>query len=62
MAHRLIGYGTIADGADNTLKVMRSYQYHAAYKIYSQVVKRTNWDDGRQQGGYIYHTTGSGKP
>ncbi len=61
MAHRLIGYGTIADGADNTLKVMRSYQYHAAYKIYSQVVKRTNWDDGRQQGGYIYHTTGSGK-
>ena len=61
MAHRLIGYGTIADGTDYTLKVMRSYQYHAAYKIYSQVVKRTDWDDNQQKGGYIYHTTGSGK-
>lgn len=61
MAHRLIGYGTIADGTDNILKVMRSYQYHAAYKIYSQVVKRVDWDDGQQKGGYVYHTTGSGK-
>ncbi len=61
MAHRLIGYGTIADGTDNILKVMRSYQYHAAYKIYSQVVKRSDWDDGQQKGGYVYHTTGSGK-
>lgn len=61
MAHRLIGYGTIADGTDNILKVMRSYQYHAAYKIYSQVVKRVDWDDDGQNGGYVYHTTGSGK-
>jgi type I restriction enzyme R subunit len=61
MAHRLIGYGTIADGTDNILKVMRSYQYHAAYKIYTQVVKRVDWDDGQQKGGYVYHTTGSGK-
>ena len=61
MAHRLIGYGTIADGTDNILKVMRSYQYPAAYKIYSQVVKRIDWDDGQQKGGYVYHTTGSGK-
>ena len=61
MAHRLIGYGTIADGTDNILKVMRSYQYHAAYKIYSQVVKRVDWDDDGQKGGYVYHTTGSGK-
>lgn len=61
MAHRLIGYGTVADGTDNILKVMRSYQYHAAYKIYSQVVKRTDWDDEQQKGGYVYHTTGSGK-
>ena len=61
MAHRLIGYGTIADGTDNILKVMRSYQYHAAYKIYSQVVKRVDWDDRQQKGGYVYHTTGSGK-
>ena len=61
VAHQLIGYGTIADGTDNTLKVMRSYQYHAAYMIYSRVVKRVDWDDGEQRGGYVYHTTGSGK-
>ena len=61
MAHRLIGYGTVADGTDNTLKVMRSYQYHAAYKIFTKVVSHTDWDDNQQKGGYIYHTTGSGK-
>ena len=33
----------------------------AAYKIDSQVVKRVDWDDEGQKGGYVYHTTGSGK-
>lgn len=61
MVHKLIGYATIADGKDNTLKVMRSYQYHAATKIYTRVVGRTDWDFEDQKGGYIYHTTGSGK-
>ncbi len=61
MAHKLIGYATIADGKDNLLKVMRSYQYHAASKIYTRVVGRTDWDFEDQKGGYVYHTTGSGK-
>lgn len=60
MAHRLIGYGTISDDNDKLLKVMRSYQYHAADKIYTRVLGRV-WDISDQKGGYIYHTTGSGK-
>ena len=61
MAHRLIGYGTISDDKDNTLKVMRSYQYHAAYKIYTRVLGRHDWELSDQKGGFVYHTTGSGK-
>lgn len=60
MAHQLIGFYTVADHADGVLKVMRSYQYYAANAI-SDVVSKTNWDSGRQRGGYIWHTTGSGK-
>lgn len=60
MAHQLIGYYTIADDKDKTLKVLRSYQYYAAAKI-SDVVHRTNWDDHQHRGGYVWHTTGSGK-
>lgn len=60
MAHQLIGYYTIADDKDKTLKVLRSYQYFAASRI-SDVVHRTNWDDHQHRGGYIWHTTGSGK-
>lgn len=61
MAHRLIGYGTISDGKDKVLKVMRSYQYHAAYKVYTRVLGREDWEIEDQKGGYVYHTTGSGK-
>lgn len=61
MAHRLIGYGTISDAKDKTLKVMRSYQYHAAYRIYTRVLGRQDWNIPDQKGGYVYHTTGSGK-
>ena len=40
---------------------MRSYQYYAANKI-SDKVSKINWDEkGHQLGGYIWHTTGSGK-
>lgn len=61
MAHRLIGYGIIADAKDNSLKVMRSYQFYAASNIYSRVLERGNWSCPDQKGGFIYHTTGSGK-
>lgn len=60
LAHQMIGSYTVADQADGILKVMRSYQYYAANKI-SDRVARNNWKEGQQLGGYIWHTTGSGK-
>ncbi len=60
MAHQLIGYYTVADDADGILKVMRSYQYYAANAI-SDKIRKTNWKDKNALGGYIWHTTGSGK-
>ena len=60
MAHQLIGFYTVADNSDGVLKVLRSYQYYAANAI-SDKVSKTQWDDKNQLGGYIWHTTGSGK-
>ncbi|MBO8457426.1 MAG: HsdR family type I site-specific deoxyribonuclease [Spirochaetes bacterium] len=60
MAHQLIGFYTVADDSDGVLKVMRSYQYFAANAI-SDKVSKTRWDEENQRGGYIWHTTGSGK-
>jgi len=60
MAHQLIGFYTVADNADGVLKVMRSYQYYAASKI-SDRVTNTKWDGKNLLGGYVWHTTGSGK-
>lgn len=60
MAHQLIGFYTVADGSDGILKVMRSYQYYAANAI-SDRVSKTDWKSKHLLGGYIWHTTGSGK-
>ena len=60
MAHELIGYYTIPDSKDDTLKVMRSYQYYAAREISSAVAAK-DWKDTNILGGHIWHTTGSGK-
>lgn len=60
MAHQLIGFYTVADDTDGILKVMRSYQYYATSRITSRVAMR-RWADKDQMGGYIWHTTGSGK-
>lgn len=60
MAHQLIGFYTVADSADGVLKVMRSYQYYAASRISDRVAK-IQWDGRDRLGGYIWHTTGSGK-
>ena len=60
MAHQLIGFYTVADKTDGILKVMRSYQYFAANKITAKVATHY-WEEGRQRGGYVWHTTGSGK-
>lgn len=63
MAHQLIGYYTIADSKDEVLKVMRSYQIYATREIVDRVreKQRNNWSIRDQRGGYIWHTTGSGK-
>jgi type I restriction enzyme R subunit len=60
MAHQLIGFYTVPDDTDGILKVMRSYQYYAANAISDRVAKN-KWGAGNQRGGYIWHTTGSGK-
>lgn len=60
MAHQLIGFYTIPDETEGFLKVMRSYQYYAANAISDKVAKN-DWEKENQRGGYIWHTTGSGK-
>ncbi len=60
MAHQLIGFYTVADTDRNILKVLRSYQFYAANAISKRVAQR-NWQIIDQKGGYIWHTTGSGK-
>lgn len=60
MAHQLIGFYTIADKTDGVLKVMRSYQCFAVHEITDRVAS-IEWDGRDRLGGYIWHTTGSGK-
>ncbi|MDY0277547.1 MAG: HsdR family type I site-specific deoxyribonuclease [Acholeplasma sp.] len=60
MAHQMIGFYTVADNTDGLLKVMRSYQYFAANAISDKITK-TTWTDKNNLGGFISHTTGSGK-
>lgn len=60
MAHQMIGFYTVADDGDGVLKVMRSYQYYASNAI-SDKVSKIDWNDEHLLGGYIWHTTGSGK-
>lgn len=60
MAHEIVGFYTIADNTDGILKVMRSYQFEAASRIADKVAT-SKWTKSEQNGGYIWHTTGSGK-
>ncbi len=59
-AHELIGFYTVADSSDGLLKVMRSYQIYAARAVTNKV-SQTKWADRTVRGGYVWHTTGSGK-
>lgn len=72
MAHQLVGFYTVADKSasanprDWTLKVMRSYQYYAAdaiAKVVREIFPKLHHEEVAhpQHGGYIWHTTGSGK-
>ena len=60
MAHKLIGFYTVPDDGDGVLKVLRSYQYYAVESIADRV-KKAQWTKNDKLGGYIWHTTGSGK-
>lgn len=60
MAHQMIGFYTVADASAGVLKVLRSYQYYAAGAI-SDTVTKMKWEGASQRGGYVAHTTGSGK-
>ncbi|MCM3112828.1 type I restriction endonuclease subunit R [Lederbergia lenta] len=59
-AHQLVGYYTVADKSDGVLKVLRSYQIYAVREIVDRLY-RIKWHERSQLGGYIWHTTGSGK-
>lgn len=60
MAHQMVGFYTVADDSDGVLKVLRSYQYYAANAI-SDKISKMNWKEKHRLGGYVWHTTGSGK-
>lgn len=60
LAHQLIGYYTVADKGDKVLKVLRSYQINAVKEIVDRI-QQIKWHEKSQLGGYIWHTTGSGK-
>lgn len=65
-AHRLIGNYLIADSSDGVLKVLRPYQIYAVSAIIERIIEINaidgeDWSRNTQKGGYIWHTTGSGK-
>lgn len=59
--HRLVTVNMIPDAANDNLMVMRSYQIQATRAILDRM--RTMDENGliEREGGYIWHTTGSGK-
>lgn len=59
-AHEMIGFYTVPDAADGVLKVLRPYQVYAALNV-TNIVSQAHWTKAEQKGGYIWHTTGSGK-
>ena len=62
MAHKMVAFYTIADSGDGILKVLRSYQYRAVSAIERRLIEaRGLWGLRRPDGGYVWHTTGSGK-
>ncbi|MCV3734550.1 DEAD/DEAH box helicase family protein [Ureaplasma miroungigenitalium] len=67
-AHKLVQDYSIANNEDDELLLLRSYQFHGVEAIMQKFDKSSPDDiwlngDGTQaiKGGYIWHTTGSGK-
>jgi type I restriction enzyme R subunit len=59
--HRLVTVNMIPDAANDNLMVMRSYQIQATRAIMERMRVMQNNDFIEKEGGYIWHTTGSGK-
>ena len=59
--HRLVTSYIISDDSSESIMVMRSYQIHATRQILQKVKHMRETGLIEQKGGYIWHTTGSGK-
>lgn len=59
--HRLVTVNMIPDASNDNLMVMRSYQIQATRAILDRMHEMTNNHFIEKEGGYIWHTTGSGK-
>ncbi|MBZ1528064.1 type I restriction endonuclease subunit R [Leuconostoc mesenteroides] len=59
--HRLVTTNMIPDAANDNLMVMRSYQIQATRQILDRMREMNQNDFVEKEGGYIWHTTGSGK-
>lgn len=59
--HRLVTVNMIPDAANDNLMVMRSYQIQATRAIMERMRFMDNNGLIEKEGGYIWHTTGSGK-
>lgn len=59
--HRLITVNMIPDAANDNLMVMRSYQIQATRQILQRMKEMEASGLIQKEGGYIWHTTGSGK-
>lgn len=65
-AHELVGNYMIPDSGDGVLKVLRPYQIYAVRAILHKLrsinrLDREDWSRNTQKGGFVWHTTGSGK-
>lgn len=62
MGHKLMSLYTIADKANSLLKVLRSYQIYAIEQVLARLnITKFKGAEKDIRGGYIWHTTGSGK-
>lgn len=59
--HRLVTVNMIPDISNKNLMVMRSYQIQATREIIQRVREMENDGVIKKEGGYIWHTRGSGK-
>ncbi|EUJ42788.1 type I restriction endonuclease subunit R [Listeria rocourtiae] len=59
--HRLVTVNMIPDASNDNLMVMRSYQIQATREILQRMKEMERSGLIQKEGGYIWHTTGSGK-